>query len=229
MSRNYLPETDDGLTIWTDNFLDATGADPARYFLGPADVARLAATRRAFDAAVSRTVDPATDTRLARADKRDAKRQLVAVSRDLAMRVTRAPGADDVLRRELRLHVPDPARSAPPVPGEAPRVTILSVGVGGLMVRVGNVANIRRRPAHAVGANVFRFAGDVPPDYLEDWSFVAGTTRRELRVPLPRGATPGTRLWVTAFWFNSRCQRGPLATAAGTNVGPVGPSLRDAA
>ena len=229
MPRDYLPKNDGGLTDWSNNFGLVVAADPARCFLTAADADRYAAARRAFEAGRARAYDPATATPLARADLCDVRRALVALSRELAMRVARSPGATDALRRELRLTVPDPDRHAPPVPDEAPRVSIRSVDAHGLRVCIADAGDVPRRPAHAAGANVFCSAGAAPPEHLQDWSFVAGTTRRELRVPLPRGATPGTRLWVTAFWFNSRCQRGPLATAAGTNVGPVGASLRDAA
>jgi hypothetical protein len=32
------------------------------------------------------------------------------------------------------------------------------------------------------------------------------------------GNPPGTRVWLTAFWFNGRKQSGPMCAPVGTNL-----------
>jgi hypothetical protein len=56
------------------------------------------------------------------------------------------------------------------------------------------------------------YAGDAPPTALSDWSYEGSTGRTIVDVIIPSSVAPGTKVWLSAFWFNSRNQSGPASS-----------------
>ena len=76
----------------------------------------------------------------------------------------------------------------------------------------------RGKPAGVDGLSVFSFVGTSAPTDEANWKFEGNTTRTVVDVLFPATVVPGAKVWFTAFYFNARKQRGPAATAVGTNI-----------
>ena len=54
------------------------------------------------------------------------------------------------------------------------------------------------------------------------WTFSGNTTKNVYDIVLPNATPAGSRVWITAFWFNNRMDSGPAATAVSVNVPRLG-------
>jgi hypothetical protein len=74
------------------------------------------------------------------------------------------------------------------------------------------------KPAGVKGASVCWFAGDAPPADPALWHFGANTTRNVVDVMLPTDTTPGSKVWLTAFWFNNKMEAGPASIPVSIHI-----------
>ena len=113
----YLPSTDAGLLNWSANFktqLDAL-TDPTIVGLTSAQASEYANTQNAYDTAYTAATDPSTRGKATVFAKNEAKKALVAISREFGMAMTRHPGVTDQQRLDFGLTVRD--NEPTPVPG----------------------------------------------------------------------------------------------------------------
>jgi hypothetical protein len=106
-------------------------------------------------------------------------------------------------------------------PERPPLVGVVKVMGKSVRVRVSDRDSLRRRgkPAGIAGAAVFTAAGDLPPAKLADWSFQANITRPLVDVHFDAEVPAGGKVWIMAFWYNPRGQRGPASMPVCTRVG----------
>lgn len=152
--------------------------------------------------------------------KNQAKKALIAKSRELAMVVANNPAVTDQQRYDCGLTVRDSDPTPVPPPSTAPDMDLVSVTGHTVRLRLhaGDSA-ARRKPTGVQGATLFSHVGDQPPADLTAWKFEGSTTKTEIDVVMPATVPSGSKVWFTAFWFNRRSQSGPACTPMSAHVG----------
>jgi len=110
--------------------------------------------------------------------------------------------------------------TAIPRPSGAPGISIETVRASTVTIRLYDIETGGRRgkPPGAMGASLFIYVGQVPPETTADWRFYGNVGRMKVDVTFPGGLAPGDKVWLTATWFNGRKQAGPMANPISTNV-----------
>ena len=77
----------------------------------------------------------------------------------------------------------------------------------------------RGKPLGVAGASVFSWTGTGPaPSDIADWKFETNTGKTMLEVSFPSTLMAGSKVWLTAFWFNGRKESGPACAAISVNL-----------
>lgn len=223
-----IPTKDSLLADFSTNFNDRIVAHPTDYGLSAAQATAYTALHDPWIAAYSAVVaarDSGTRSSSLCATKDLAKFNLVRYARELYADVQSSLTVPNARKIELGVRV----RSAPsprPAPATAPLIDVVSTVENTVKLRLHDAGDPHRRgrPAGVDGAAIFSFVGPAAPTSEADWHFEGNTTRTVVDVTFPAGTTPGSRVWFTAWWFNPRAQRGPSASAVGTNL-PGGASM----
>ena len=74
------------------------------------------------------------------------------------------------------------------------------------------------KPRGVAGVMLYSAVGEEPPAELSGWLFHRCASRTRVDLALPAGLPPGSKVWVTAQWFNPTGQRGPAARPAYTRI-----------
>ncbi len=128
----------------------------------------------------------------------------------LARLVQATPSVTPEQKSELEVTVRDGEGSPIPAPPTPPQIDLVSMVGRTLSIRLHNGDSTRRgKPAGVAGASVFSYVGPTPPAEIASWKFEGSTTRTTTDVAFAPDLAPGTKVWVTAFWFNPRSQSGP--------------------
>ncbi len=61
------------------------------------------------------------------------------------------------------------------------------------------------------GATIFSYVGATPPTDASAYKFEGNTALTTFDVTFPDTVVPGSAVWITAMWFNTRAQSGPAA------------------
>jgi hypothetical protein len=218
MTRGIFPNTDSGLLGWSLNFSDQINSNPDGVGLSPQQAAEYAALHGQFAAAML-AVDPAVRSKTTTAAKNEARDALKNQARRLANLIYGTAGVTDAQKITLGLTVRK-ARTTAAVPAAAPQLTVLTVSgwTVKLMLKDATSSTNRGKPAGVAGASVFSYAGTTPPTELTDWKFRGNTGRTSLDVNFSSTLAPGTQVWLSAFWFNTRHESGPTCAPVSTNL-----------
>ncbi len=221
-AKDYLPASDAGLLSWSANFSSKIATGFASFGLTSANATAYAAKQVAFASALTASTDPLTRGPNTVLLKNQCKAALVQISRQMAMQVTGTMTVTNAQRQSLNLTVRAQPQPIPP-PGVAPALDIVSITGRTVRVRLHDADDAsRRRPAGVTGCSVFSYVGATPPADTDPWKFEGSTTSVNFDVQFPMSVAPGTQVWVTAFWTNSKRQGGPACTPIGCNVGGGG-------
>lgn len=218
MSQSYLPLTDEGVREWTANFASKIVGNPAGLGLTPEQVSAYQSIQTDYAIALVTARDPATRGGARILEKNNLKTLLVAESRKLAMAVTNHPGVNNAQRYDMGLTLKGEDPTPVPPPSVSPVLEVLSVSGWSVKLRAHRESSMRGKPAGVQGMTVFSYVGEVPPTKIEDWKFEGNTTQTSKVVTFPTTLPPGTQLWFTAFWFNSKAQSGPACMPVSTQV-----------
>ena len=220
MPGSFFPHQRDSFVAWLRNFTARIIGNPTLYHVPQPIVDELEDTNNLFEAAYARSNDKTTRTEGAVAATRDARDAVIAQVREVSRLVQSLDSTTDEMRRDLGITVPKRGRTPVPVPAASPGVQVTGV-VGrevSLLLFQGEPAN-RRRPAGVKGATIFSYIGETPPGDLKDWKFELSTPKRLVSVVFDESVQPGTKVWVTAFWFNTTSQSGPACLPVEAQVG----------
>ena len=208
---SYLPTTDSGLLEWSANFYSQVEAltDPTQVGLTSTNVTDYGNAQGAYDLAYTAAVDPSTRGVATVFAKKEAKKTLIALSRQFAMTVTNHPGVTDQQRLDFGLTVRDTEPTPVPIPSTSPVIELKAVigHVVKLQLREAGT-NKRGKPDGVAGAAVLSYVGDEPPADLALWKFEGNTMRTNTQVVFPSTVSPGSRIWLTSFWFNPKGESG---------------------
>jgi hypothetical protein len=216
---SFLPRTDGAFATWALNFRTLIGADPAMYGVTVDQSTQLLQLQQAYAMAYQEAIEPSTRTKgkiLAKNDARDALKTFV---RFLAKVVEGQPTVTNEQKVDLGLNVRKNPTPVPPPPF-APDIDILSLVGRRLTLRLHNSQTVghRRKPAGVKGATLFSYVGEAPPVRVDDWKFEGSTTKTVVTVDFAADLEPGTKVWVTCFWFNGRSESGPAATPMSVRI-----------
>src|SRR5688572_6036037 len=163
--------------------------------------AELAGSLAVFAQAFAVANDQRTNSTIAVAAKRLAKKQLKSEVRRVA-RVVRAMCSDPVKLLELGLKAPEESWAPPGPPAEAPKLFGIASSGTQVSFRLVNAQNTarRRRPPGVIGAVIYCHVGPNPaPDPMQ-WAIVQHTSEMRVTVDLGVRVVPGSMVWVSACW-----------------------------
>jgi len=164
--------------------------------------------------------DNNTRTPSAIVTKNNAKIALLADARELAAIIRANPNVTDTQKSNLGLHVPNPEPSPVPVPEFPPVLNVERTFGRTVRIRLRDMENPDRRgkPDGVIGATVLYYVGATVPDDVTAWSFYCNEGRTLIDVTIPTSVAEGSKIWITAFWFNTRKESSPAATPIYTTV-----------
>jgi hypothetical protein len=210
---SFIPASDASCLRWMQNFYAVANAAP-----GPTGYGLTAAQLTAFNTQLTSyqtalaACEPGARSKAAVFTKNTAKAALVADARLLAKIVQGTATVTDAQKTTLGLNVramPQPV----PVPADAPSIDVVSVDSRTVNIRLhsSTVAGKRARPAGVKGAAVFSYVGATAPSDPSAYTFQGNTSLTNFSVVFADTVEPGSVVWITAMWFNTRAQSGPAA------------------
>jgi hypothetical protein len=208
-----FPFKDSLLVDFSTNFNDRIVASPGTYSLSALQASTYTGYHTPFITAYNALVaarESGTRSRSLAAAKDACKADLLAYGRQLYAQVQSSSSVPNAAKIELGVRV----RSAPsrqPIPGFAPRLTVESVDGTVVNIRLSDPANPSRKriPAGVNGAVVMSYVGETAPTNPTAYSFQGSVSRTTMVATFPETLAPGTKVWLTACWFNERKQPGP--------------------
>jgi hypothetical protein len=213
-----FPTTDTGLLAWSLNLLDLITAQPTDYNLVAADATSYGLVHTAFADALA-ACDPAQRNKAAVVAKNTARTALKNAATLLGNKVYSGANVSDAQKTELGM--PPRATPAPiPAPSSAPVLEVISATGWTVRIRLRDASGARRgRAAGTAGASVFSFVGEEPPTDISAWRFEGSAGRvNKIDIDFANTLAAGTKVWLTAFWFNGRKQSGPACAPISTNL-----------
>jgi hypothetical protein len=212
MSKDYIPATDDGLRSWAENFSEKITANPTSYGLDAAIAAEYAATVDEYVTALAAAQNPETRGGSTIFAKETVRGELVSKSRQIGQQVTRTITVTDQQRYDLGLTVRDDEPTSVPPPNQGPLMVLKGVTGRTVRVRLKDITGERRgKPAGVAGATILSYVGESQPESASQWQFQGSTSRTTVNVEFPVTVPAGSKVWVSAFWFNSKLESGPIA------------------
>lgn len=219
----YLPTTNEGLLNWSANFDQKISdlADPTVIGLSADEVAQYTAAQKEYADKLAASTHPDTRGGSTINAKNIAKKELIRLSRKFAMAMTNYPGVNDEQRYNFGLTVRDTEPTPVPKPDSAPDMKVLKVYGRTLEVRLRDADNPDRRgkPTGVSGAAVFSYVGENQPATEAEWVFEGNMSKTNFEIDFPETVPNGSKVWLTAYWFNTTKQAGPPTTPISTHLG----------
>lgn len=237
--HDFLPARDADLIAWSANFRDHIVADASAFGLSQQQSDDYSVLHDAYSARYSAATNPSLNSKAAIGAKNNAKKALKAEARKLARIVQATPSVTDDQRRQLQLTVPDPHMTAIARPGDPPILTMLPSLGRTVRIRLRDKSSPDRlgRPLGTAGAVIMSYTGQLPgaagknepATSMANWTFRGIATRRIFVVNLDADVPAGSKVWITAMWFNTRGQLGTPSAPQSVRVGDGVARLRLAA
>ena len=172
-AKDYIPNNDNDLKAWLDNFQDALEAHLAAFGMTSADIASLAASAGAFSTALPEVVTAKAAYHEAVETKNAARDETEQELRAIVRRIANHPAMTDAIRAQMGITIPDRIRSRREVGPEVPSI-VLEPKAGMVIVHFGTDPGDEQtngKPDWAMGCNLYRRKSTDP-----DWSLIAFDT-----------------------------------------------------
>jgi hypothetical protein len=209
MAHDYIPKRDAEFRDWSASFSGHINSAPEQFGLTPLLASEYAALNDAFAAALTAAGDRA---RPAVAAKKTARKAAEKQARALVRIIQAHPQTTNAMRAAISIPVRDVEPSPVHPPPDAPSLSVKLLRDSTVRITVHDpVLGTRGKPKGALGAELYSFVGEAPPDSLDDWRYEGTTGRPRTNITLRRGVFPGAKVWFTACWLNPRFSRGPMA------------------
>lgn len=206
---SFLPTREAELALWSTNYNNLIAVNFASYGLTLQMSQDYTTKHDDFIALLQVASDGSTATPSAIVNKNIAKRELIAEARKLARIIQANPAVTDGQRSDLGLTVRDVDPTPVPAPQFAPVMDVVSRSGWNVTVRVHDSQSDALKPAGVLGVTVFSYVGETAPVNIGDWKYHGMQTRTTVSVEFPTELAPGTKVWLTAFWYNRRGESGP--------------------
>lgn len=217
---DFLPAKDDALLAWSNNFNTYISglADPAVIGITAQMVTDYGVLATAFAGAM--TAVTASNSSANVQTKNTARTALIAGARTTVRMVQAFTGTTDTQRIEMQITVPDSEPTPRPVPAFAPVLSVVSVTGHTIKLRLRDAENPDRRGKAdgAAGACIWSYVGEAAPGNIYDWKPQGSITRTIFDIALSSSVPAGSRVWLTAQWFNARQENGPASEPISTTI-----------
>lgn len=219
----FPPTRDAQLLVWSTNFLQQITIDPTIYGLTELQVNAYGDLHSAYEAAYAAATNPNTNSKANVNGKNQAKEQLLygpGGAWQLVNIVQAFPGTTNTMRGTLGLRIPSESPTPIPPPKVAPDLSIIATMARVIKIRLRNQdsPDSRGKPSGVQGATVLYHVGEEMPSDPSQWVFAQNTSRTLVDVDIPPTVPAGSKVWLTAFWFNNRKQSSPAALPEFTRV-----------
>ena len=213
---NTLPANDSALLAWSLNFSTKLSSSAGAFGISVAAAAAYATVHGNFAAAMA-AVDPAVRSKTATATKNTARTALKLAANQTIDLVNGTPTVTVAQKVSLGINLRMKPTVAP-VPATAPGLTIKSVSAWTVNLKLFDTASSakRGRPPRVSGATIYSYVGATPPVDINGWRLEGMTGKTEQSVTFADSNPPGTKVWFSAYWFNTRKQTGPSSVPVST-------------
>lgn len=219
MPRTFLPSRESDLITWSQSFQSTIVSAASDYGLTDPQAADYTTKQAAFVSAHKVANEPLTRSPGNIEVKNTKKQELITLTRELVDICQASPVMDNDKRKALGITIRDSTPTPVPVPKTSPNIDILSVVGWTVELRLHNEDSTKRaKPEGVKGATVFSYVGETPPTNVDDWKFEGNISKTETTIHFPSTLAAGTKVWTTAFWFNTTSQSGPAAAPVSTNL-----------
>ncbi len=221
---SYLPSTDAGLLAWAQNFYGFIEAAPTTYGLTIEDAAAYNTALTAYADAYNTANNAGTRTTPAVQAKKTAKQDLIDATRPLVNTVQVYVGTTDQMRADLQITIRDTTYTPVPVPDSTPALSVVAVSGRTIKVNLrareadGSPSEGRARPAGVKGAAVYFATGDDYPQDITGWTFKGNTSKTTFDVTIPDAVAAGSKVYLTAQWYNTKSQTGAACPPVETSI-----------
>jgi hypothetical protein len=208
MPRDFFPRPDWGALAFTHNFGVVLSADPERFHIASAIVAEYVVLAEQFASALMIARSPSTGTKASTQAKATLRTAIEQRTREIAagVRIDRDISLEDKVMLGLGL----PGRTARPKGKPETRPVVYVRRVTGNVIRIllGDSETSRiAMPRGIAYGFVQAMVGNQPSNRDIDWSYHRMTSRTRCELILAADLTPGTKIWIRAFWLDHRAQR----------------------
>jgi hypothetical protein len=221
MRRNFYFRTQAEIVSGSANFAALILADAESFGLTPAQAAEYQAYDAALQSSYAAAVSPHTRTSPAVQRKNAAIRDVQREAQRLAKVIYGTGTADDSKLILLGL-LPRASYTRRAAPKEPPEVWAVSVVGRRVRIRIQaweeSDAPTGRRPAGAIGAQVYSFVGEQAPADLRAYHHEGLATRGSYEVRFPKDVPGGATVWIAAAWVSTRGVPGDASAPARTTI-----------
>jgi len=211
-NKPYYGLPDTGLRDWGQNASTQLTATPADFHISLQQAADFATLVDDFNTALTLWQTPATHTPVNFEAKQAARAALIAGAKYIVNTINSNPLTTDAQRRALNF----PIRKTPtptPVPSVQPNLDNVSMNGHTFSATVhGGDSARNKKPAGVQGISIFTQVGDQPDFDWTKWTFISSQTKLDFSVDFDPSLAPGTKVWVTVFFWNGKAESGPAAT-----------------
>jgi hypothetical protein len=220
----FPPNGDQELLNFALNYSEVISAGPTALGLTTTIATELASRTSTYQTKLLARNDPTNMNPVARLEKAQARADLDDYIRETARIVQACPTVTDVQREQLRLPI-HKTHGTPVDPiTDAPLLTILKIFGHNITIRVRDISGTRRgKPVNARGCMIYSYVGTTPPEDYRQWASEGVITRDSVIVALPESLAVGTKVYITACWYNTR-GAGPACTPVAVVIGAEGAS-----
>lgn len=217
---SYIPRKDSELVTFSLNLSTKINLDPTIYGLTITQASDYAALQTAYSNAYTVANTDSTRTKPTIVAKDEARAALVESTRQLVDIVQAYPGTTNEMRADLQITIRDTEPTPAPIPSTKPDMSIESTSGRTIRIRLRDADNPTSlgRPDGVAGANIMYYVGETAPSLSTEWVFGSMAGRPTTTLIIPGTVPAGSKIWITAFWFNTRKQVGPFATPLYTNI-----------
>lgn len=229
-----IPLKDAQLVPFLNNMSARLTASPTTFGLVAGQAAELYSRKQAYVNAYDTLVNARADgtrSESQTADKNTKKDRALEYARELYALVSANQSVSDANKILLGVHVRDATPSPVPAPTVRPGMDIVSVVGREMELSIHDSASSTKRgkPAGAVQALVYFFAGEDYPSDPNGWSFAGIATKNKFSFTVPDSVAGGTRVWVCAAWTNRTGDAGPTNVPISSNIQGGGSSAQQQA
>jgi hypothetical protein len=203
---------------WSRNFSTLLSASPTVFGCTAAMATSYAGYHTAYGTALA-ACSPGVRSASAVLAKNQARENLKFQAKLLSNTINGTATVSDAQKRQLGLNVRAIPQPVPP-PAMSPTIDVTAVSgwTASLRLSDGSKPGKRGKPPGVKGVSIFSFVGAQPPTDISAWKFEGSTTKMRQDVLFDNTLAPGTRVFVTAFFFNNKMQSGPACPPVATNL-----------
>jgi hypothetical protein len=219
MAKDFVPRADRELKVWSSALSKVLSTSYASYGLHESDAIEYAELTAEFAAAYRVSQGGLTRTTVSVIQKNVCRARLVERSRELNRRIQSNPNVTDADRAALALTIPKATAPAIGRPDHVPLLYVDKVTVRTVRIRLRNeLSTSRGKPESCAGASIYWCAGEERPTSTAEWTYLCGVTRTIANVTLPSSLAAGTRVWLSAAWYNAKAEQGNGSMAVSIRV-----------